>query len=68
MFGIGFIVMLGVWHLVNWVLTKAAVVIACGLFNLAWADKFWLVYLMVFMLTTLTTSIKFLKKSGGCKC
>ena len=48
-----FPVVLGVWHLVIWLLTKGIIWITFELFNINWYGKFWVVYVFVFIINAL---------------
>jgi len=37
-------IVLAIWHVMNWLLVKGIIFVAKGLFNIDWANKFWVVY------------------------
>lgn len=47
--GILFTIICAIIHGINWLLTKGIIFVAFALFNVNWYDKFWAVYICLFL-------------------
>lgn len=55
-------------HAVNYLVTKGVIYIALILFNTDWTSKFWVVYLMLILFSSIISRFnKFFNEGGGLK-
>jgi hypothetical protein len=55
---------LGIWHLFNWLITKGIIFVMFQLFNVNWYGKFWVVYLFLVLVGTILKSCVTVNKKG----
>lgn len=48
---LGILIVLGALHLISYLLTKGIIWVALELFRINWYDKFWVVYVGVFIVS-----------------
>ena len=53
------LIILGVIHGMVYLIVKGTIWVAYGLFNINWYPKFWYVYVLIFILSTLFGSNKY---------